>query len=90
MIGFLPVCVMSPEEENETPFSRKKVAQVDKGKLVQAPALMHPRSLPPGDDGLFQLPNVWFEHDKLCSQSSFSLSNPELKVIQGLGVTCRS
>lgn len=65
-----------PEEENETPFSWKKVSQVNKGKQVEAPSPIHPRSLPPSDDGLFQLPDVWSEHDKFCSQSSFSLSDP--------------
>lgn len=39
---------------------------------------------------MFELPNVWSKSDKFGPKSSLLLSDPELKVIQDLGVDRRS
>jgi len=44
----------------------------------------------PADNELFRQPNVWSEPDRYGLQSSLFLSDPELKVIQDLGVTGRN
>jgi hypothetical protein len=89
--AWLPIRVHDdPMEEKEVPLKQKKTAPLDKGKHVQVQTLALPWETSSADDGLFQLPKVWFESGGFGSQASLYLSDPELKVIRDLGVASRT
>jgi len=74
-----------PTEEEEVPLKREKLAPLKKGKQIQAASSGNPA----GEGELFELPNVWSKPDKFGPQSTFFFSDPELKVIDDLGVAGR-
>jgi len=83
MPGFL--FITSPKKRKIFP-SKERISSADKGKQIQTQTLVLPRVAPSAGDGLFQLPQVWFESGSFGSQVPLFLSDPELKVIRDLGV----
>lgn len=74
-----------PDEEEEVPLKRKRVASLDKDNQVQTQALVSCKDA--AGEGLFQLPKVWSESGRFGSQASLYLSDLELRAIRDLGLS---